>query len=98
MCSLPKKIDVVQDEEHENASGGHTCYSDGVKDSSGEFQKYVIVTALNTCPMRKSFGIMCAACGYHFTIGPTMYCSGRWKGHDRYDKESNTFQKGEKNW
>ena len=81
-----KSIDIVSDEELENVTGG-TCYSEGVADpETGTVRQYVIVTAGNPCPLN---GITdwiasrtCGSCHSCFAIGPTMYCSRRWKGHN----------------
>lgn len=90
--SLTRSGELNEDDLDKVAGG--TKYSSGVWGPNG-FQKYVIVTALNTpaelCQAKgldptdrnpKRPRASCAYCGRSFCVGATRYCSVRWEGHD----------------
>lgn len=83
---LVNSINIVGEEELENVTGG-TCYSSGVANpETGAVKEYVIVTAFNPCPLNGMTDWhadrTCGQCGSKFAVGPTMYCSMRWRGHN----------------
>ena len=96
-----KGIEVVSNEELENAAGGGTCYSKGggVAAPNGIVHNYVIVTCGNTCPGATwvydmhgyYFKGSCSWCKHHFGNVP-MYCDARWLNHEKlapgFDQDS----------